>query len=133
MEKSSSTIPETDEKFNMTTYKSITWKVQTGCGKLYITILFNEDGSLHKVLIPRTSKFQCSVTMRDGLARQATFQGRRDLKQLVKDLRCDEKHACDGFNVSVKSAIKNGEMGAYSCADAVAKVIEKAFKNAVSK
>jgi len=53
--------------------------------------------------------------MRDSLAKQATFQVRRDPAQLIKDLKGSRAHACKNYNITCQ---------AFSCSDAVAQVIK---------
>ena len=121
-----STLPTVSEKhdLNFTTLKSKTYAVRVGCGNLFITIEYNQDGSFHKLRIPRNTKFNCSLIARDSLAKQATFLGRRDPQQLIKDLKGSKAHACKNYNITCK---------AYSCPDAVAQVITKEKLNAISK
>lgn len=98
------------------TYKEKTYGIRVGCGNLFIMVEYNTDGSFHKIRIPRNTKFNCSLVIRDSLAKQATFQGRRDPKQLVKDLKGSKAHCCKNYNITCK---------AYSCSDAVAQVLKK--------
>ena len=99
-------------------YNSKTYAVRCGCGNLYITIDYNQDGSFHKLRIPRNTKFNCTLIARDSLAKQATYQARRDPKQLIKDLKGNKAHACKNYNITCK---------AFSCSDAVAQVIKEGF------
>lgn len=101
--------------------------MKVGCGNLYITIVKHRNGHLDRVLIPRNSKyytpddnsdnkgFRCPEIVRDYLSRGATFGIRRDLDQSIKDLRGSIAHACNQYHVGCK---------AYSCQDAVAKVLK---------
>jgi hypothetical protein len=89
--------------------------IKVGCGNLFIVVEYNKDGSFHKVRIPRNTKFNCSLMMRDALAKDATYKIRRDPQQLIKDLKGNKAHACKNFNITCK---------AFSCADAVAKAVE---------
>lgn len=99
---------------------SKTYRVQVGCGNLYVIIDYNNDGSFHKVRIPRNTKFHCPLIVRDGLSREATYKGRRDIKQLIKDFKGRKPDACcDKYTVVSK---------AYSCRDAIAQVFEKEEK-----
>ena len=115
------------------TRTSKTWKVVVGCGNLYVTVEFNEDGSIHKIRIPRNTKFKCSLMMRDRLAKQSTFQARQNVKQLVKDLKGSMDDTCEEYNIMVKSAMKTGKLAAYSCQDAVARVVEGILRNVQDK
>lgn len=119
-----STLPKTDQEHDLdfTCYRSKTYGIVVGCGRIYITIDYNPDGTFHKVRIPRNTKFNCSLVIRDSLAKQATFQGRRDPKQLVKDLKGSKAHACKNYNITCK---------AYSCADAVSKVIDREISSKI--
>jgi len=110
-------------------WRSTTYRVFVGCGNIYITIDYNKDNSIHRIRIQRTSKFKCPIIMRDSLARQATFQARRDIGQLVKDLKGNPYNACDSYNITITSKMKNNELAGYSCADAISKIIEREVEN----
>ena len=97
-------------------YKSKTYGIKVGCGTFFCIIDYNSDGSIHKVRIPRNTKFNCSLITRDSLAKQATFQIRRDPKQLIKDLKGSKAHACEKYNITCK---------AFSCSDAISKVVDR--------
>jgi len=114
MEKTSP-ISETNE-VEFVTYKSKTYGIKVGCGTFYCTIDYNADGSFHKIRIPRNTKFNCSLMMRDAMAKGATYKIRRDPKQLIKDLKGNKGHCCEKYNISCK---------AYSCSDALSKVVER--------
>lgn len=103
-------------------YTSKTYAVRTGCGNLYITVM-NMDDKPNRIFIHRDSKVECDLIYLDSLQRQSTFQTQRDMKQLIKDLRGNENHYCKQFNASLKGMIKHGKLAAYSCPDAVAKVL----------
>jgi len=100
----------------MQEWKSETYRIKVGCGNLYCTVIFNADGSIHKVWIPRNSRFNCSLITRDSLSTQATYQARREPSQLIKDLKGSKAHCCEKYNITCQ---------AYSCSDAVAKVVAK--------
>ena len=98
---------------------SVTYGIRVGCGKLYITICSDKQRRFKRVFIPRNSKFSCDLTVRDGLARLATFQGKRSIRQLVRDLGGSKGHHCEKYSVSCEAA---------SCQDAVAKSISRWLK-----
>ncbi len=98
---------------------SATYSITTGCGKLYATIVYDEKRRFKRLLIPRNSKFYCPLTTRDGLAKLATFQGKRSLRQLVKDLRGSKSHYCDKYHIGCEAT---------SCFDAISKIVEKWVK-----
>jgi len=106
---------------------SKTFKVRVGCGSIYLTTDFTDKG-LHKIRMQRTSKLHCSPAILNPLFRSATFQSRRDIQQAIKDNKGSEVNACEKFNITVKSAMKKGELSAYSCSDALAKVLEIILK-----
>jgi hypothetical protein len=118
-----SSLPETVQ-VEYLTYKSKTYAIRVGCGNLYVTIDYNQNGSFHKIRIPRNTKFNCTLIARDSLAKQATFQIRREPKQLIKDLRGNKAHACKNYNITCK---------AYSCSDAIAKVVQKEIDEVSAK
>jgi hypothetical protein len=118
-------IPETNEVEYLTRfYKSKTYGIAVGCGRIFICLDYNSDGSFHKIRIPRNTKFNCSLIVRDSLAKQATYQARRDPKQLVKDLKGTKAHACKNYNINCQ---------AFSCSDAVANVIRREFLEVPAK
>jgi hypothetical protein len=93
-----------------------TYKIKVGCGNLYIIICHDEKKRFRRLFIPRNSKFYCPLTTRDGLARMATFQGKRNMRQLIRDLRGSKAHHCDKYSVAAEAT---------SCFDGVSKVLEK--------
>ena len=113
------------QDLNLVYRPSKTYKVLVGCGNIYITCDLKEDGSLHKVRMQRTSKVKCSISILQPLFRSATFQSRRDILQAIKDHKGSEAYACDRYNIIIKSAMKQGKLAAYSCADAIARVLER--------
>ena len=104
-------------------FTSRTYKYKVGCGNIYITVI-DKNKKPHRVMIHRNSKFRCSLVMRDALARQSTFQKRRDVKQLIADL---SHHRCESFEdlgFAGKAALKNSKYTATSCCDAVARCLK---------
>lgn len=95
---------------------SSTYKIMVGCGNLYITICYDEKRRFKRLFIPRNSKFHCDLVGRDGLSRIATFEGKRSIRQAIKDLRGNKAHHCDKYNISSQAA---------SCSDAVALALQK--------
>jgi len=108
--------------------RSKTFAVTTGCGKVYISCDFKDDNSLHKIYMQRTSKLSCSPSLLAPLFRSATYQGRRDIIQAIKDHKGSLVDACDKFNISLKNKMANGELVAYNCSDAVARCLEIILK-----
>ncbi len=126
-----SPVSEVKEEVNLSFKPSKTYKVLVGCGNIYITCDYKENGDLHKIRLQRTSKLKCSPSLLHPLFSSATFQSRRDIKQSIKDHKCFESDACDKFNIIVKSAMKQGKLAAFNCSDAIARVLER-VKNEVS-
>jgi len=113
-------------------WSSKTYRYYVGCGNAYITVDYNKDGSIARVCLQRNSKMKCSMTALDALSRQATYTARRDVKQAVKDLVGVDKQGkvipCEEYSIAVKNAGKKGHAWAYSCQDAVAKVLVRELK-----
>ena len=122
-----------DEDFDF--FNSRTYPINTGCGKLFITVC-SLNGQIVKVIAHRKSVFHCDLTFFDALNRQTSFMTNRELEQTIEDLKGNdspkEGHYCTKYNVTVKTKIKAGEMGAYSCADAMARAIEKDIKEGLT-
>jgi hypothetical protein len=95
---------------------STTAVIRVGCGSLYATICYDEAKRFRRIFIPRNTKFFCPVTTRDAIAKLVTFQGKRNLRQCIKDLRGSKAHHCDKYNVTSQAA---------SCFDGVSKILEK--------
>lgn len=100
-------------------YLNSTYQVKVGCGKLYVSILYDEKRRFKRIFIPRNSKFKCDLVTRDMMARTASFEGKRSLRQAIKDLKGSKGHHCDNYNVTCEAA---------SCSDAVALALMKWLK-----
>ena len=115
-----------DNEFDF--WQSKTYRVYTGCGNIFITVC-SVEGQIVKVILHRKSTCRCDLTFFDALNRQTTFMTNVELEQVVLDLIGNdlpkEGHFCHNYNITVKSKIKNGELGAYSCSDAIAKVLKR--------
>ena len=93
-----------------------TFAIRVGCGSLYVIIVHDGKHRFRRLFIPRNSKFHCDLVVRDALARLATYQGKRNMGQLIKDLKGDKfGHRCEKFTVLCEAA---------SCFDAVSKALE---------
>lgn len=102
-------------------YPNATYGIKVGCGKLYVTICHDEKKRFKRLFIPRNSKFYCPLTTRDAISKLATYQGKRSLKQLVKDLKGDKwGHHCDKYTVLAEAS---------SCFDAVSQSLDRWMKS----
>ena len=87
---------------------------RVGCGKIYISVLYDDKKRFRKVMVHRNSKFKCDLVTRDNLAKMVTYQARRSLKQALRDLTGEKfSHHCDMYVVGCES----------SCGDAIAKTL----------
>ena len=118
-------------KEDFDSWKSQTWGVPVGCGKLYINICW-QDGQVVKVSAFHKSSFSCDATFFESLNRQTTFQTNREIEQTIKDLMGNDDprlgHFCQKFHAGLKGIIKKGGIVGYSCSDALAKCLEKAIQ-----
>ena len=73
----------------------------------------------------RTNKLHCSPSVLVPLFKSCTYTSRRDMKQAIKDYAGTEVDACEKFNIKIKSAMKQGELCAYSCSDAISRVLKR--------
>jgi len=109
-------------------WTSRTYSFQVGCGKIFITVV-SYAGQIIKVITHRKSIFACDLTFFDALNRQTSFQTNRELEQAIDDLMGNEHpregHFCHKYGIKVKSAVKQGKLGAFSCVDAVSQAIRK--------
>ena len=103
--------------------KSKTYKVVVGCSNIYITCDFDKDGKIDKIRMQQNNKLHCSLAILKPLFKSVTFETRRDVRQTIKDHKSIV--ACKMFNIKVKSAMKKGELSAYNCSDAIARVLIK--------
>ena len=113
-------------------WKSKTYGILVGCGKIYVSVDYNPDGSLHKVYMQRTNKLHCSPSVLTPLFKSCTYTSRRDINQAIKDYAGTEVDACDKYNIKIKSAMKKGELSAYSCSDAISRCLKKEIENSES-
>ncbi len=99
------------------TTEGMTVRVNTGCGKLYVT-LNSVDGKLFEVFAALGKAGSCAKTVMEGISRMVTLALRHDVpveeivKQL-KGLRCPEPY------------LFPKEERVFGCPDAIAKVLEE--------
>ena len=86
-------------------------------------------------MVSRKGHCECDATFFEILSRLTSFATNRELEQAIKDLKGNDHpqfgHFCRKFHAGVKGLIKRGGLGAYSCSDAVARVLEKETEDAV--
>ncbi len=93
-----------------------TTKITTGCGNLYITINEDEDGSPFEVFMQMGKAGGCAASQLEAIGRLVSLALRSDidLKSIIDQLR--------GIRCPSPSWSKDGRI--FSCADAIARVIE---------
>jgi ribonucleoside-diphosphate reductase alpha chain len=93
-----------------------TTKITTGCGNLYITINEDEEGSPFEVFMQMGKAGGCAASQLEAIGRlvSLTFRSGIDLKIVLDQLR--------GIRCPSPSWSKEGRI--FSCADAIARVIE---------
>lgn len=94
-----------------------TTKVTTGCGNLYITINQDEEGNLFEVFTQMGKAGGCAASQLEAIGRliSLALRGKIDIKVVVeqlKGIRCPSPSWANGKKI-------------FSCADAIARVLEK--------
>jgi ribonucleoside-diphosphate reductase alpha chain len=93
-----------------------TTKITTGCGNLYITINEDEEGRPFEVFMQMGKAGGCAASQLEAIGRLVSLALRTDidLKSIIDQLR--------GIRCPSPSWTKEGRI--FSCADAIARVIE---------
>jgi len=94
-----------------------TTKVATGCGNLYVTINTDEDGKPFELFTQMGKAGGCAASQLEAIGRLVSlaFRSGIDVKSIIEQLRsirCPSPSWGDGVRI-------------FSCADAIARVIEK--------
>ena len=111
--------PERDGKKTVrerpTSLKGWTYRMQTGCGPLYVTINEDEDG-LFELFTTMGKAGGCAASQSEAIGRMVSLAWRSGVQpiQVIKQLLDISCHSHSGF----------GENKILSCADAVAKAIK---------
>jgi ribonucleoside-diphosphate reductase alpha chain len=94
-----------------------TTKVTTGCGNLYITVNQDEDGNLFEVFTQMGKAGGCAASQLEAVGRLVSLalRGGIDIKVIVEQLK--------GIRCPSPSWDKGKKI--FSCADAIARVLEK--------
>jgi len=94
-----------------------TTKVTTGCGNLYITVNQDEDGNFFEVFTQMGKAGGCAASQLEAVGRLVSlaFRGGIDVKVIVEQLK--------GIRCPSPSWDKGRKI--FSCADAIARVLEK--------
>ncbi|MFA5794349.1 MAG: vitamin B12-dependent ribonucleotide reductase [Candidatus Brocadiia bacterium] len=98
-----------------------TRKVKTGCGNLYVTINYDENGRPFELFSAMGKAGGCAASQTEGLSRLVSFALRSgaDIKEVVKQLK--------GISCHSTSWGKGGKI--LSCADAISKALEESTNN----
>lgn len=100
------------------TYQSKTHRAETGCGSLYLTIAYKEDGKFNFIKINAEKDCQCGNSWADAISDTLTFALRRatqeEIKPLLKQLI---GHSCNNKKPNAKHI--------ESCADAIGKILRE--------
>jgi ribonucleoside-diphosphate reductase alpha chain len=101
-----------------------TTKITTGCGNLYITINEDKDGRPFEVFMQMGKAGGCAASQLEAVGRLVSLALRSgiDLKSIIDQLR--------GIRCPSPSWSKEGRI--FSCADAIARVIESRLKKTES-
>ncbi|MBU1871941.1 MAG: vitamin B12-dependent ribonucleotide reductase [Candidatus Omnitrophica bacterium] len=98
-----------------------TTKVSTGCGNLYITINSDEQGRAFEVFTQMGKAGGCAASQLEAIGRLVSLAFRSDIevKSIIEQLR----------NIRCPSPSWEKGVRIFSCADALARVIEKSLVN----
>jgi ribonucleoside-diphosphate reductase alpha chain len=98
-----------------------TTKVSTGCGNLYITINFDEQGRPFEVFTQMGKAGGCAASQLEAIGRLVSLALRSgiEVKFIIEQLR----------NIRCPSPSWEKGVRIFSCADALARVIEKRLRN----
>ncbi len=106
--------------------RGITPKVKTGCGNLYVTINQDEDEKPFELFLQMGKAGGCAASQLEAIGRLVSlaFRSGIDYKTITDQLR----------NIRCPSPVWGKEgVKIYSCADAIAKTIEKIYINETNK
>ena len=101
-----------------------TSKVSTGCGNLYITINLDEQGRPFEVFTQMGKAGGCAASQLEAIGRLVSlaFRSGIEVKSIIEQLR----------NIRCPSPSWEKGQRIFSCADAIARVIEKRLVNGVT-
>ncbi|MCM8800190.1 MAG: TSCPD domain-containing protein, partial [Candidatus Omnitrophica bacterium] len=100
-----------------------TTKVATGCGNLYVTINVDEEGKPFELFTQMGKAGGCAASQLEAIGRLVSlaFRSGIEVKAIVEQLR----------NIRCPSPSWEKGQRIFSCADAIARVIEKRLTNGV--
>jgi len=92
------------------------WKIETGCGNMYVTLTHDQDG-LFEAFASLGKAGQCGSAQIESICRMIsmTLRSGVDISQIVKQLR----------GIRCPNIKLNNGLTVLSCADAIAKIIER--------
>lgn len=98
-----------------------THKIKTGCGNLYVTINYDEEGNPFELFSTMGKAGGCAASQAEAISRLISFalRSRASVKEVVKQLK--------GISCHSISWSKGGKI--LSCADAIAKALESSLKH----
>ncbi len=102
-----------------------TTKVATGCGNLYVTINSDEDGRPFELFTQMGKAGGCAASQLEAIGRLVSmaFRSGIEVKSIIEQLR----------NIRCPSPSWEKGQRIFSCADAIARVIEKRLANRMSE
>jgi len=102
-----------------------TTKVATGCGNLYVTINVDEDGKPFELFTQMGKAGGCAASQLEAIGRLVSlgFRSGIEVKSIIEQLR----------NIRCPSPSWEKGQRIFSCADAIARVVERRLLNAVAE
>ncbi|MCX5702284.1 MAG: TSCPD domain-containing protein, partial [Candidatus Omnitrophica bacterium] len=101
-----------------------TTKVSTGCGNLYVTINIDEEGRPFELFTQMGKAGGCAASQLEALGRLVSlgFRSGIEVKSIIEQLR----------NIRCPSPSWEKGQRIFSCADAIARVVEKRLANGIT-
>ena len=124
MGKEDTATHKTDQNLDIgTTYRSTTYKRPTGCGSLYMTVIYDDSEKVSQILIEGDTDNYCGSAHLLTHADNLTFMIRRirnnyEARAIIKNFRY---HSCNKCTINSHKT--------KSCSDAIGQILEEVLQH----